>query len=79
MTGIGVPQDPKEAAQYFRKAADQGYADAQSNLGVCYMTGIGVNKDLQEAAQYFRKAADQGDARAQFHLGVCYLKRFFDK
>ena len=38
-TGTGVPQDPAEAARWFRRAADQGDATAQQNLGVKYANG----------------------------------------
>ena len=31
--GKGVPQDDKEAVKWYRKAADQGHPQAQSNLG----------------------------------------------
>jgi hypothetical protein len=30
--GQGVPQDYKEAVKWYRLAAEQGYADAQTNL-----------------------------------------------
>jgi len=32
--GKGVPQDYKQAVEWYRKAADQGDARAQLNLGV---------------------------------------------
>ena len=34
--GRGVPQDDAEAVQWFRQAAEQGYAEAQYNLGIMY-------------------------------------------
>jgi TPR repeat protein len=34
--GEGVPEDDKEAMKWYRLAAEQGYASAQSNLGVMY-------------------------------------------
>ena len=34
--GQGVPQDYAEAVKWYRMAADQGNADAQSNLGFMY-------------------------------------------
>ena len=34
--GAGVPKDDAEAVKWYRKAADQGYATAQFNLGVIY-------------------------------------------
>ena len=34
--GMGVPQDYEEAVRLYRLAADQGDAEAQSNLGWMY-------------------------------------------
>jgi len=67
-----VTKDEDEAVKGYRKAADQGDAEAQNNLGVCYATGQGVAKDAAEAVKWYRKAADQGLAAAQYNLGVCY-------
>ena len=50
--------------KWYRKGADQGDAQAQFNLGVCYSYGLGVAKDHVEAAKWYRKAAEQGDAEA---------------
>ena len=61
-----------EAVKWFRKAAEQGYADAQFSLGCCYYAGDGVTKNITEAVKWFRKAAEQGLANAQFNLGACY-------
>ena len=61
-----------QAVKWFRKAAEQGYAGAQHNLGVCYCNGWGVEMDYYEAVKWFRKAAEQGYASAQCSLGVCY-------
>jgi TPR repeat protein len=62
--GEGVAQDMTEGAKWIRKSADQGWAEAQYVLGICYNHGIGVAKDLVEAAKWWRKAADQGNAEA---------------
>ena len=58
--------------KWYRKAAEQNYAEAQNNLGVCYANGQGVAKDEVEAVKWFRKAAEQNYAEAQNNLGVCY-------
>ena len=63
-----------EAAEWFEKAANQGYAEAQYKLGVCYDKGLGVGQSYEKAAYWFKKAANQGYAYAQFYLGVCYEK-----
>ncbi len=43
--GEGVPQDYAQAVYWYRKAADQGNADAQLNLGRMYDNGRGVPQD----------------------------------
>jgi TPR repeat protein len=65
-------QDDSEAALWFRKAADQGLALAQDNLGGMYASGRGVPQDDAEALRWYRKAADQGLALAQNNLGFMY-------
>lgn len=71
--GEGVmAADKREAAKWFRMAAEQGHAKAQYNLGVCYGKGEGVAEDMSEAVKWFRKAAEQNDSNAQYNLGVFY-------
>lgn len=64
--------DYAEAAKWFQKAADQGIAEAQFNLGAMCYNGFGVPQDYAEAMKWFQKAADQGNAQAQNSLGVMY-------
>ena len=70
--GEGVSQDLQEAAKWYRKAADQGYAYAQVSLGLMYYNGEGVLENKGEAVKWYRLAADQGAAPAQFNLGIKY-------
>ena len=70
--GLGVPQDDAEAMRWFRRAAEQGHADAQYFLGVMYYLGQGVPQDYAEAVRWFRRAAEQGHAAAQYNLGNMY-------
>ena len=53
---------------WYRKAADQGDAYAQCNLGRCYESGQGVTKDLAEAGKWYKLAADNGheDAKKKY-------------
>jgi len=67
-------EDDKEAVKWFRKAAEQGHAGAQNELGAMYFHGEGVSEDFKESVKWFRKAADQGNAAAQYNLGVRYAK-----
>ena len=58
--------------KWCRKAAEQGVAVAQFNLGDFYYEGEGVEQSYTEAVIWYRKAAEQGDADAQISLGECY-------
>jgi TPR repeat protein len=62
-----------EAMRHFRAAADQGFANAQHNIGLLYANGWGVTQDYGEAASWFFRAADQGLPAAQFALGTLYV------
>ena len=68
----GIPKNTVEAAAWFRKAADQGYEDAEFGLGVMYALGGGVPKDSAEAVGWFRKAAAKGHRDAAQMLGTYY-------
>ncbi len=68
----GKQKDYSEAVKWYRKAAEQGHASAQYNLGVCYEDGQGVPRDFSEAVKWYRKAAEQGYTFAQYNLGKCY-------
>ena len=72
--GLGVTKDYTQAVKWWRKAADQGYANAQANLGVMYDRGRGVTQDYAEAVKWYRKAADQEYAYAQVLLGWMHYK-----
>ena len=68
----GVAQNYAKAIEWFRQAAEQGYAAAQSAIGLCHYYGRGVTQDYTQAVVWYRKAAEQGNATAQYNLGVCY-------
>jgi uncharacterized protein len=61
-----------ESAKWYRRAAEQGDATSQNNLGSKYLLGRGVLKDYGEALLWFRKSAKQGFAPAQGHLCLMY-------
>ena len=69
---LGIEKDLEEAVKWYRKAAEQGYARAQYNLGHCYEYGKGVEKNEIETVKWYRKAAEQGYAVAQNGFGFCY-------
>ena len=66
--GLGVAKDSSAAVSWYMKAADQGNASAQYNLGLAYKSGYGVAKDQAGARKWFQKAADQGYEDAKKEL-----------
>jgi hypothetical protein len=72
--GIGVAQDYSQAADWYRKAAEQGSVTGQLHLAALYRDGGGKHfaRDMVQAAAWYRKAAEQGDVGAQATLGVLY-------
>ena len=76
-SGWGSPKDSEKAATLFRKAAQQGYAEAQFYLGwICAgmvgSDGSGVPQDNVHATFWWRKAAENGHADSQHYLGEYY-------
>ncbi|MEE9139264.1 MAG: tetratricopeptide repeat protein [Alphaproteobacteria bacterium] len=63
-SGLGVPQDGSRAADWYRRAAEQGHGIAQLNLGEMYLTGRGVRRDRIQAYLWLSLAAAQGYAWA---------------
>ena len=64
--------DYATAMRLWRPFAEQGYADAQFNLGYMYANGIGFPQDYAEALKWYRIAAEQGHEEAQNNLGFMY-------
>ncbi|EGB02592.1 hypothetical protein AURANDRAFT_35095, partial [Aureococcus anophagefferens] len=54
----------EEAFRYYALAANQGYTDAELNLGCCYRDGEGTEVDLGKARYWFERAAAKGDEDA---------------
>ena len=71
---LDIDMDKEKGIALIRRSAEQGYADAQFNLGLAYYRGEGVSQDYTQAVSWYRKAAEQGVAAAQYNLGVCYYK-----
>ncbi len=70
--GTDVPKDASKAAEWFQKAADQGYLPAMRELGILLASGEGVPVDMERAISYLSAAADNLDPSALYHLGLMY-------
>jgi TPR repeat protein len=64
MHDTGVPVNYAEAVKWYSKAAEQGHAAAQSNLGLMYVLGIGVPEDYVKAHMWFSISKANGDGTA---------------
>ena len=71
--GTGVSQNDSEALEWYRKAAENGNADAQIELGKRYFEGRGVSANEDEAVKWYTKAAENGNTDAQLVLGDRYF------
>lgn len=68
-----VKKNAEVGVAWYRRAADQGYAVAQNNLGLSYFNGKGSVKAPEEAVKWFRRAADQGYVEGINALGRAYF------
>jgi TPR repeat protein len=76
LNGEGVIKDESKAVDFFRNAAERGYAPAQYQLAECYWLSLGVAKDYKNhfelMMKWYRKSAEQGYAPAQAELASQY-------
>jgi TonB family protein len=65
-----IAGDYAQALAWFGKAAEQGNAPAQINVGSMFANGMGgVSVDFRQAVAWYSKAAEQGNPQAQTDLG----------
>jgi S1-C subfamily serine protease len=64
----------KEALRIWQTLAENGYAQAQINLGALYDSGKGVKEDPVTAAKWYQAAALRGNPYAQYNLGMMYAE-----
>ena len=67
-----LPGNHIEGVRWYRKAAEQGNAVAQYNLGLSYNSGLGIPQNYVECVRWYRKAAKQGYEKALGSLGTSY-------
>ena len=59
-----MTQNYKTAIKFYTKAAEQGSARAQFNLGMMYYKGQGLSQDYTRANMWWNIAASQGNEDA---------------
>jgi uncharacterized protein len=75
--GLGVPEDPKAAADWYAMAAKSGDPLATFELALMYEEGRGVEKDRKRSAELFKTAADAGNPMAKYNLGLLYIEGIY--
>jgi TPR repeat protein len=69
--GADLPQDFRESAKWYRKAAERGNSSARIQLAVVMLKGQSV-EDYGEARHSCERAAKRNDAAAEYCLGLIY-------
>ena len=54
--------------EWNNRAAQQGNAQGQAQIGWLYQQGLGVTQNLDEAGRWYTRAADQGNKWAEDRL-----------
>jgi TPR repeat protein len=70
IAGEGIKKDFANGVVWLRKSAQQGYLDAQYDLGI--LLSRSDDPDYSGALQWLRKAASKGHARAAYAIGQIY-------
>lgn len=68
----GFPKNYSKALKWFKKAAEQGEAEALFSIGFMFLLGEGVEQNHHEAATWFTKAVEMGNTDAMVHLAHLY-------
>ena len=66
----GYSRDAHVAAEWAKRAAEQGSAPSQSRLGRALLAGEGVPRDAVAGLAWVKRAAEQGHAPAEHTMGV---------
>jgi len=77
--GAGATKNYVEAIKWWRKAAEQGNADALFQIGNAYifgesLSGTSVKQDFVEGIKWYRMAAEHGDPFVALRLADLYAK-----
>lgn len=70
--GEEVTKDRSKAFELYKKAANQGHTESQTNLAIMYREGEVVRQNISEYIKWLKLAASQKETRAQALLGIAY-------
>lgn len=67
--GLGIKRDRKQAAFWYKQAAEGGDPAGMFKYALLLMEGRYVERDRKQADAFMKRAADAGNASAQFNYG----------
>lgn len=71
-TSFESQKEYRKALDLYLQAAEKGFSEAQSRLGLFYEKGWGVEVDESKAFSYYLKAAEQGEPMSQNNVAIYY-------
>ncbi|CAN0267309.1 unnamed protein product [Discosporangium mesarthrocarpum] len=69
-SGVGCLKNYREAAWYYRMAAEANAPAAANAMGLMHELGRGMGQNLAMAAAWYRRAADLGSAEGAFNCAL---------
>ncbi|MBA2435534.1 MAG: sel1 repeat family protein [Chthoniobacterales bacterium] len=69
--GWGIDKNREKAAQWFKRAADEGHVGAMVRLGMI-LQHPETPESHGQAIEWYRRAAGEGDPSGMVHLGFAY-------
>ncbi len=66
--------DDAISLQWHTRAAEQGHAGAQLQLGIMYGNGYGVAANQKTSFDWYMRAASNDNAEAQWNVGIYYAQ-----
>jgi len=77
--GYWIVQSDEDAADWWLKSAEVGYAPCQFSIGAAYLIGSGVDKDLSQAKRWLQLAIDSTYEKYSRSAKVLYAAHELDK
>ena len=76
--GYWIVQSDEDAAEWWLKSAEMGYAQCQFYIGAAYLIGSGIEKDLLKSKYWLQKAIDSTYEKYSEFAKVLYAANELD-
>lgn len=72
------PDSHQKACDFFERAAEGGFGQAQVRTGDCYRAGDGRPRNIEKAVFWYKQGVNGGEMQAYYALGTVYLLEYHD-